>query len=53
MRGIDQSCAHFLRFVAQGAFLSPRDALATHLLCEEIVHAIEGRQVPLSSATTS
>ena len=41
MRGIDQICAHFLDAVAERTYLSPRDALATHLLCEEIVQAVE------------
>lgn len=41
-RGIEGICARFLRSVAEGEYLSPRDALETHRLCEEIVGAIEG-----------
>lgn len=41
MRGIEQICAYFLKSVAEGAYLSPSDALATHLMCEDIVAAVE------------
>jgi virulence factor len=41
-RGFEQICAFFLESVRRGEVLSARDALATHGLCETIVHSIEG-----------
>lgn len=46
-RGIEQICTHFLDSVREGRVLSARDALTTHALCEDIVHAAES----LGSAT--
>lgn len=37
MRGIEQICERFLRSVREREYLSARDALATHALCEAVV----------------
>lgn len=42
-RGIEQAVLAFLDAVRAGKVLSARDALATHELCERVVHAVEGR----------
>ncbi|BBC38161.1 Oxidoreductase [Streptomyces graminofaciens] len=42
-RGIEQAVLVFLDAVRAGRTLSARDALATHELCERVVHAVEGR----------
>lgn len=41
MRGIDQICDRFLRAVRDGEYLCPRDALASHALCEAVVERAE------------
>ncbi|MEU9336304.1 Gfo/Idh/MocA family oxidoreductase [Streptomyces sp. NPDC048290] len=42
-RGIEQVALGFLDAVRAGKPLSARDALATHALCERIVHAVQDR----------
>ncbi|WP_409473378.1 Gfo/Idh/MocA family protein [Streptomyces sp. HC307] len=39
-RGIEQAVLAFLDAVRAGRLLSARDALATHELCEQVVHAV-------------
>lgn len=41
MRGIEQICARFLRAVRDGEYLSARDALGTHGICEAVVAKAE------------
>ena len=40
-RGIEQAALTFLDAVRAGKVLSARDALATHELCERVVHAVQ------------
>ncbi|WP_371569024.1 Gfo/Idh/MocA family protein [Streptomyces canus] len=42
-RGIEQAVLAFLDAVRAGKVLSARDALATHELCERVVHAVQER----------
>ena len=42
-RGIEQAVFAFLDAVRAGKVLSARDALATHELCERVVHAVQER----------
>ncbi|WP_449348568.1 Gfo/Idh/MocA family protein [Streptomyces shaanxiensis] len=42
-RGIEQAVSAFLDAVRAGKVLSARDALATHELCERVVHAVQER----------
>ncbi|WKX07443.1 Gfo/Idh/MocA family protein [Streptomyces sp. NL15-2K] len=42
-RGIEQAVLAFLDAVRAGKVLSARDALATHELCERVVHAVRER----------
>jgi virulence factor len=42
-RGIEQAVLAFLDAVRAGKVLSARDALATHELCERVVHAVHER----------
>ncbi|MFF9624070.1 Gfo/Idh/MocA family protein [Streptomyces griseosporeus] len=42
-RGIEQAVLSFLDAVRAGKVLSARDALATHELCERVVHAVRER----------
>ncbi|MFE6281528.1 Gfo/Idh/MocA family protein [Streptomyces sp. NPDC057877] len=44
-RGIEQAALAFLDAVRAGKTLSARDALATHELCERVVHAVQDRAV--------
>jgi virulence factor len=41
-RGIEQVCLEFLDAVRSGTLISADDALATHAICEDIVHACAG-----------
>ena len=45
-RGIEQAVLGFLDAVRAGEVLSARDALATHELCERVVHAVLERSGP-------
>ena len=41
-RGIEQICAAFLDAIRSGSLLSAEDALATHVICEQIVTKAQG-----------
>ena len=46
LRGFSAMCDHFLTAVREGRVLDPVDALATHEVCERVVHAAQRGQDP-------